>query len=719
MKITQNLKKILLSGVAAATCITAVSAEEQKTTTAETENLLENIIVVGKRQQYRGDVPIQSMPQNIQVLESDFLSNIGITGLANALDLSASVARQNNFGGLWDAYAVRGFSGDENVPSGYLVNGFNGGRGFGGPRDASNIQRIEILKGPNAAIFGRGEPGGTVNIITKKPQFDSEGSIALTAGRWNSYRIEGDYTTGVTDKIAVRINGAYEQSDGFRDFTDSKSYTISPSILFNVTENTSLSYEGEFVDKEIPFDRGTIAIDGELGLVPRSRFFGEPGDGPVKLDVSGHQVELKHDFGNDWAFLVGFAHRKTHMVGFSSDTELSGGRQQLYQDGETLMRQRRYRDYSTKHMVMRAEISGTFDMAGMTHHVMVGTDYEKLDLDLLRMRWRNPWGVATQNLPLADVYAINIFNPVYGNSQTVAPLAHNRETQKSFGFYLNDQIDLTDKLKLRVGGRFDDFKQEVFNVLGNAPRTPQDLSSVSLQAGLVYDVSDNVTIYSVYGEGFRPNSGTSYAGETFAPEDTTSYEIGVKFGNDSGSLNGTASIFYMEKTNILTADPVNSGFTITAGDARSQGFEFDLNGQITDNLTYLISYAYIDAEYTKGVADKDFARAIEAGDPLINVPKHSASITLMYDTTIGDLPVNIGTSAQFVGERLGQTATTYMLPSYELVKVFASIEPVENFKLTLTIDNIFDTNYWPQSYGDLWTAQGEPLSWSIRGAYKF
>ncbi|MDG1858691.1 MAG: TonB-dependent siderophore receptor, partial [Emcibacteraceae bacterium] len=558
-------------------------------------------------------------------------------------------------------------------------------------------------------------------IVTKKPQFDQEGTVALTYGRWNTVRVEGDYTNGLTDNLAFRINGAYEKSDGFRDFTDSKSYTVSPSLLFNISESTSVTYEGEFVHKEVPFDRGTIAIDGELGLVPRERFFGEPGDGPNEVNVTGHQVELKHELGENWGLLVGFANRKTHMDGFSSDTELSGGRQQLYQDGETLMRQRRFRDYQTDHTVIRAEISGTGDVGGMAHHLMVGADYEKLNLNLLQNRWRNPWGVATQDLPLADVYAINIFDPVYGNATPapLAPLVHNDEDQKSFGIYVNDQVDITDKLKLRVGGRYDDFSQEIFNVLADAPRTPQDLSSLTLQAGLVYEVSDDVSIYSVYGEGFRPNSGTDFAGDTFDAEETTSYEVGVKFQNASGSLNGTVSGFYMEKTNIITADPVNSGFTTAAGDARSKGIEVDLNGLIGENFRYLLSYAYIDAEFTKGAADKDFIREILAGDPLINVPKHSGSVTLIYDATIGDMAASFGTSAQFVGTRLGQTATDYMLPSYELVKIFASIEPIENFRLTLTVDNLFDTNYWPQSYGDLWTVQGRPRTYSIRGAYTF
>ncbi|HET9628940.1 MAG TPA: Plug domain-containing protein, partial [Novosphingobium sp.] len=126
------------------------------------------IVVTGQRQQYRGDIPVKELPQSVQVIDGKVLEQLNITRLDAALDLASGVAKQNNFGGLWDSFAIRGFAGDENFPSGFLVNGFNGGRGYGGPRDASNIDHIEVLKGPNAAVFGRGEPGGTVNLITKK-----------------------------------------------------------------------------------------------------------------------------------------------------------------------------------------------------------------------------------------------------------------------------------------------------------------------------------------------------------------------------------------------------------------------------------------------------------------------------------------------------------------------------------------------------------------------
>ncbi len=227
---------------------------------------LEEITVTAIRQPYRGDTPLQELPQSVQILGADLLEDIGATQLDTVLDLASGIARQNTFGGLWDSFAIRGFAGDENVPSGYLVNGFNAGRGFSGRRDASNIESIEVLKGPGSALYGRSEPGGTINIVTKKPQFDPQGSVELSAGSFSTYRVAGDYTGPLAgDVVAFRINGAYEDADSFRDYFTSKKYTLTPSILVKFSSSTALSYELELVKQEAPFDRGIVAVNGVLG----------------------------------------------------------------------------------------------------------------------------------------------------------------------------------------------------------------------------------------------------------------------------------------------------------------------------------------------------------------------------------------------------------------------------------------------------------------------
>src|SRR6185312_16353378 len=225
--------------------VAQVQAQAQPQGAQSSPESKEKIEVSAQRQHYRGDVAAEDVPQAVQVISAETIKQIGATKLNDVLDLAADVSRQNTFGGLWDGFAIRGFAGDLNVPSGYLVNGFNGGRGFGGLRDTSSIERLEVIKGPGSSLFGRGEPGGTVSITTKRPQFHPEGSVSSGLGSYKSGRLEGDYTTPINDWTAVRINGAFEDADSYRDTVHTKREFASPSILSKLSNDTSIWYELE------------------------------------------------------------------------------------------------------------------------------------------------------------------------------------------------------------------------------------------------------------------------------------------------------------------------------------------------------------------------------------------------------------------------------------------------------------------------------------------
>ncbi|HEX7761084.1 MAG TPA: TonB-dependent siderophore receptor [Caulobacteraceae bacterium] len=681
---------------------------------------VDQVVVLATKQQYRGDVSIKDLPQNIEVVSAKTLNDVGITRLDMALELVSGVQHQNNFGGLWDAFAVRGFSGDPNVPSGYLVNGFNGGRGFGGPRDASNIETIEVLKGPGSALFGRGEPGGTVNIITKKPKFFQEGSVTLSGGSYNTFRFEGDYTNKITDAVAFRVNGAYERADSFRDFLKSKKWVITPSVLAKLSDSTTLTYELEAVHQEVPFDRGIVAVNGNPYTLPVSRFLGEPGDGPNKVDVLGHQLQFAHDFNSNWTLLLGAGYRETELKGYSTQAELTRSRQMLYVDGQTLSRQRRYIDYKSDHTVLRGELDGHFSTGSFVHHVLVGIDGERFNLDSLQERFRPP--AVSTNPTLAQGDAINIFNPVYGDLPTIGianAFTNTREQQRAWGAYAQDQIDITSQFKVRVGVRYDEFKQSILNRLKNVT-SGQDITNVSPQVGLVYEANSHISVYASYAKGFRPNSGLDVHGTPFAPEKTNSKEIGAKFSWPEHRFSATIAIYQMDKTNIITADPVNSGFSIAIGSAESKGLELDLDAQLPGEVNARLSYAYTDAHTTTAILDPDFARPVPAGAPLLDIPAHSANLLLSRDFVLGDDRVlTIGGNVHYVSEQLGETATTYMLPSYTLVELFTSYKPTAHLKLSAEIHNLLNVTYFPASYSQVWTQPGSPRTFTLRASYSF
>ncbi|SHF84594.1 iron complex outermembrane recepter protein [Marisediminitalea aggregata] len=708
------MKNRIFMKTALTAAVSVALANSASAIAQETPEEMEQIEVVKQRQPYRGDVPLKSLPQNIDVVSAELLKDVGVNDFQNALDFASGVARQNSFGGLWDSFAIRGFAGDENLPSGYVVNGFSAGRGFSGRRDTSNVQAIEVLKGPGSALYGRSEPGGTINIITKKPQFTEEGYIQATAGTYSLYRLEGDYTNAINDDLAFRVNGAYEDAGSFRNTVESNKLAFTPSLTYQITDDTSLTYELEVLDQEAPFDRGIVVVDYQFGTVPIDTFYGEPNDGPMSIEALGHQLTLQHGLNSDWSVMVGLSYRESSFEGYSSEVELSGGRQLLYTDGETVSRQRRYRDYDAEDLSGRIELSGTVETGDIVHHILIGADAYDYQLDQIQQRWRTAWGAGD------TTYSVSLINPEYGQAQPeTGALWDRREDQSTVGLYVQDQIDITDSLKVLAGFRFDDYSRDFYNYLADS-ESSQSQTATSPRIGLVYEPSNLYTLYLSYSEGFRPNSGTDADGEAFDPEESKSYEAGVKFANSDESLTGTVAIFRAEKSNVLSADPVNSGYSAALGEAESQGIEVDLNAVIADDTTVTVAYAYVDAETSNDIVNFDWGVNIPAGSRLINIPEHKLNVTAMHFMDIAGKESKVGASVTYVGDRLGETIDPdYILPSYTTVRLFGSVNLSDNVVINADIDNLFDKEYYASSYSALWTMPGTPRTAKISVKYAF
>lgn len=714
---------LLLPFAASAQEVVAVAAAATAAPEGE-EAPQDEIIVEGVRQQYVANVPTIEVPQSIQILSSETLKDAGITRLDNALDFATGIARQNNFGGLFDVFACRGFTGDESSGSNYLVNGFNAARGYGGARDTSNVQQVQVLKGPNSSLFGRGEPGCTVNIISKKPGFTLHGGAILSAGSYNNFRSEGDINVPLSDRFAVRVTGAAESADSFRDYVSSEKVTVTPSFLVKLGQDSSASYEFEFIDQKVVFDRGIVAPTGDLKLVPAERFFGEPGDGPVHVRAMGHQAQLQHDFSPDWSLVLGVGYRDTFFRGSSTEAELAAGRQRLFTDGTTLSRQRRVRDYSTTDLTFRGELSGEFTTGTLGHHMIIGADWDDYELDIVQNRYRPP-AVASQtagNLTLGN--RVDIFDPVYGKLPAAGAFQSYRERQYSWGGYLQDQVDVTDAFKVRFGGRYDEFEQIVDDRVGRR-RTMQSKTAFSPSVGATYLFGDAVSVYANYGRGFRPNNGTDASNNAFEPERTVSYEAGAKVSLLRKRLTGTLAFFKTTKNNVLTADPVNANFSLAVGKARSKGVEAELSGNLPAGFRVQLNYAYVDAEVAQNALDPNFGFGLREGDPLLNIPKNSGSALVFKDFDIGGSRLTLGAGVNYVGKRLGETGFRftngefYYLPAYTLTRVTASYEPNDRLRISGEVTNLFDEDYFPSSYSRLWTLPGAPRQFMVRVGYSY
>ncbi|WP_174278966.1 TonB-dependent siderophore receptor [Sphingomonas bacterium] len=670
-----------------------------------------DVTVTAQRQPYLGDTPLRLLPQEVQLLDAATLDRAGITRLQTALDFVAGVARQNNLGGLFDGYAIRGFAGDENLAGNYLLNGFNASRGYGGPRDASNIERIEVVKGPTSALFGRGDPGGVVNIVTKKPFFGYGGSVEASGGSYNERRVEGDVNTRLAANLALRVTGAYDEGDSFRDTVHHRTYTVTPSVLWKLGSDTSLTYELEYLLQFIPLDRGVVSVAGRLGVVPRQRFLDEPGDGPIRTQALGHQLQLQHDFSAGWSVLLGASYRDTSLYGYATDAENADARQKLFTDGQTLSRQRRLRDYDTGDTTVRGELSGRFATFGVDHRLQVGADWDWFTLVQVVTRFRPP-AVARQTT-LAAGDAVNIFAPVYGTLPATGAFISTRETDEEAGVYMQDLVALAPWLELRAGGRFDRYEQHLVDRLTNRV-TRQDKTAWNPQVGVSILPTRTLTLYASYGEGFRPNSGSDVTGAAFAPEQTRSGEVGAKLAAFGARLAGSLALFTMHRDNVLTADPVNSGFSLAIGRARSRGVEASVTGHLPGHVDAVLNYAYTDAVIARAALDPNFGFALRAGDPLINVPKNSASGLLIKSFQLGDRQLSLGATVNYVGRRVGQTGYRYAdgsqftLPAYTIAGATASIDLVPRVRLAVDVTNLFDRAYYPSSYSRVWVTPGAP-----------
>ncbi|MEP2101604.1 MAG: TonB-dependent siderophore receptor [Parasphingorhabdus sp.] len=726
MKI-KNTARLLMGSAALCIANTAFAQSGNNETgdsSAEDESA---IIVTGTRQAYRGDFDVLETPQADQIIDQELLRNSGALDLNDALDLSASVAQQNNFGGLWNSFSVRGFSGDINLPSGFLVNGFNAGRGFGGPRDLAGIESVEILKGPRSALFGRGEPGGTINLVTKRPRFETSGEIGFQAGSFDFYRGDVDLQTTLGDNVGVRLVGFYEDAGSFRRTVETERYGLYPSITVKLGENTVATYELEYTEQKVPQDRGVIFSD-QFGFSPRRLFTGEP-DALVDLEVLGHQLELQHDFGENWGILIGAGYRETSLFGDAYENNF-GSRQPYLVDGETISRFFRFRDYEAEYLALRAEVTGEFNTGSIRHRVIFGVDYDEFDNDQVANRFRQAGigGAPSSSLDPVTYLLIDVDNPQYGlyPRPDAAAQIDRLEKTSGLGFYIQNQIDLTETLQIRVGGRFDDFDQELINRRSvPAVASTSSNNAFSPQAGIVFRATDSISLYASYGEGIRQLSGADFEGTSFDPNKSTSFEAGIKldFGGIFPGVQGsaTATIFDVDQSNILIFDPrpQAAGELIPAGEARSRGLELDANVSFDSGFRIWFSYAYTDAEYTNSGTDSGTFTTFEPGEPLINSPDHKLSLQMSQSFTVADIAAQIGGGVIHVGERNGEVGGDFDLPDYTTVRLFGQIEPIENLALRVDIDNLFDETFYTNSFANVWVQPGAPRTVRVSARFKF
>lgn len=653
------------------------------------------------------DASLRDLPISARVLDQTLLEDAGVTDLAGALELASGITKANNLGGLWDSYSMRGFTGDPNFSSDYMVNGFNASRGYNGLRDAANTQSIEVIKGPASALYGRGEPGGAVNIVTKKPLFQPQHSVDVSAGSFDSYRAAIDSTGPLSENVAYRLNVMHKDQHSFRDTVDSDSTLLAPSLLWMPAPDTTVSYELEAVRLHTPFDRGVTAIGGDANRLPASRFLGEPRDGDIDLHSTGHQVFVVHGLDQTWSLQGGATYRDSGMRGFSTEPWT------LQADQRSLRRERRYRDYQGRDIAARAEVLGGFQAGRVTHNVLFGIDGNRSDDSRFQQRARSA----------ATPYSIDVLAPRYGVAQPgrLSTITDTDERQQVWGVYAQDQIDLGARWKALLGLRYDHYQQQdLDNHLRGTTQRASD-GVVSPRAGMTLHVDDALSLYASAAAGFRPNSGVGANGQSFAPEKSRSLEAGLKYVQPGDGLEATVAAFRIDKKNVLSLDPADTSFSLPVGQMRSQGLELDLLGRLSPRLAASVGLAYTDSQVTRSSAAAA-STGLAEGRRFPNVPRLSGNAFLNYEQPLtGKRSAALGVGVSHTGERLGSvdSNTDFVLPAYTVWRAVGHYDLSERLRLYAKVENLTDRRYAAFSYSEQWVYPGAPRSWTVGAQFRF
>lgn len=637
------------------------------------------------------DTPLIDVPQTAIPVSKQVLQDVGASTVEAALDYVAGANKGNNFGGL-NLYEMN-LRGLKTTYS--AKNGFSSSRRYDATADAANIEQVDVLLGPIASLYGRGDPGGFVNIVTKKPFDENSTTVQGMAGSYDLFRGTLDSNVVLSDDKSLlgRANLAVERRDSFRDHVWSERQFFSPVLTWQANDRTRLTIEAEAMNDERVYDRGLVAVNGQLGSIPISRFLGEPGDTIQNKNYLG-MVRLERDLSDDWSLRTALQSKTGSLYGYATEpvslTAATG----------VLTRRRTLRDFNWNSTTGQVELLGHFETAGVKHTLLSGVEYENAR--------------ASEHIYRSSTtgYNINIYNPVYGQGSLAMPAIFSDllDESDSYALYMQDQIDLTDRLQAQVGFRSDWFEQE-FQDRATRRSAPQSRRGFSPRAGLSYKVVPEVAVYSSIAKSFRPvmdsNTGFSTAsgGKPFEPETGLGYEAGVKAELLDKRLGITAALFRITKENVLATNPADTSQQIQTGEVRSQGFDLNVSGAITPEWRVIGGYAYIDAEVTKDTT-------IPVGARLQNIPMHTLGLFSVYEFHNGPLKgLGFGGGVNGVSDRAGSSTNDgFLMPAYAKVDLLGFYKLNDAAKVSLNIYNLLDKEYYERAFGALRVVPGQPLS---------
>lgn len=677
-------------------------------------NVFETITVSGGDVDYRAetsttamraDIALRDTPQSIQVITKQVMEEQGAVSINDVVRNVSGVSVPNSSGARAQDFTIRGFTSSRNSYRDGFRNDFNSNRSA---HELSNVERVEVLKGPASVLYGRLDPSGVVNMVTKKPLPEHYFSLTFYGGKYNFYRPQLDLSGPLNrNRTALyRLNAAYENADSFRQFNQRERLFLAPVVTWQAAEKTTLTFDGELMRGSSLIDRGLVALNdaagnagrGGIAPVPLGRFFGDPSI-PYKYQQGRAGAQLYHVFDPNRSA------RSAFRITLNKANYHSSQPRRVRPDNQILELSLDFSDQGLQTYYWQNDINAKVDLGGLKHHFVFG-------FDMGRERF------ASNNLSGAT-RTINIFNPVYSFVRGPVSLRGDSTTvNDSGGLYAQDLIALRQNLKLLIGGRFDYYDQTNDNRFAGTRQNAIDRAWTP-RLGLVYQPIEPVSLYVSYSRSFQPLLQQTYELAPFKPETGEQYEAGVKLDALDRRVTSTIAVYQVKRQNVTTADNrpgIPSGFSVQLGEQRSRGVEFDLSTRITRRWNALFSYGY-----TKAIVTNDNTRTGQTpivGNVLQGTPHHTGSLWTSYELDKGLLRgLGAGAGLFGVGRRFGDNEHTFEVPGYMRADaaVFWKIYRADKlrYRLAVNLSNLLDKQYYEGVRGPLGVVPGSPFTGQV------
>ncbi|ABV68226.1 ferrichrome-iron receptor [Aliarcobacter butzleri RM4018] len=642
----------------------ALFAQEEQNTT-----LLETITVSGtSNSNYQSDekanlnrtkMSKEDMAKSIQTFNQNFIEDAQLQNIDDVITMSSNTIYTGSSHGRTNQISMRGFSG---VP--ILLDGMKITNKIARP-EIFAYESIEILKGPDSLQYGESSPGGLVNLVKKKPTKNSLAQVELEANDNPSYSPKIDLGGALNNdkSLYFRLTSLLKYDEGWTNSnTDTNKIFVAPSLAYDINDNNTITFVTEYTDQTEPSDFGTYVNNKGKLIAPIKNMISHPDEEFEKTQkIAGFDLDSVFDTWNS-----NLKYRYIDYKGVNGDVHMP---QRYNQVTNIVTRAYAYQKQEFQEHALQETINKEFDLFGKKNNLSIGADYNKA------------YSKTTMFYVPTVPYNINLSHPIYEHLTSLSdhPNAMNMTTPKtnveSWGTFIQDNINLTDDLIFSAGVRYSESK----------PQNGQRTDATTPSFGLVYHLSSQTSFYTNYSESFTPNSAMDKNGKILDPETGKGYEFGVKQKLFDDKFDLTTAFFKIEKENIALADPnapAVGGWSISSGKQESQGFEIDLSGDITSNLSVIASYGYVDTK-NKDANNKD----------LRNIPNHTANLFTTYKLTALNLPdYYIGGGAKYIGNKYADDANNIQLDSALIYNATIGYKK-GNWKANLSVQNLTDEEY--------------------------